>query len=89
MTPLCLKYIVAFNPSRLSSPSRHLSFPKLPKFSLYIALFRNILPNTKDRWCGVMVARDVVVWDFPKTTNPFQSGFDSQHRQDELLGLKD
>ena len=31
------------------------------------------------RWCGVMVARNVVV-SF-RTTNPFRSRFDSGHRQ--------
>jgi hypothetical protein len=39
------------------------------------------------RWCGVMVARDVVEILADIHADPFQSGFDSQHRQD-CLGLK-
>ena len=31
-------------------------------------------------WCGVMVARNVVVHNL-RTTNPFRSRFDSGHRQ--------
>lgn len=36
----------------------------------------------------VMVARDVVVFLQKFYADPFQSGFDSQHRQDMYLGLK-
>ncbi|KAK6581019.1 hypothetical protein PZA11_006507 [Diplocarpon coronariae] len=35
-----------------------------------------------------MVARDVVAFPQEIHTDPFQSGFDSQHRQEMLLGLK-
>jgi hypothetical protein len=41
------------------------------------------------RWCGVMVARNVVVFCKEFHTGPFQSGFDSQHRHDFLSWIED
>ncbi len=35
-----------------------------------------------------MVARDVVVFRKEFHADPFQSGFDSQHRQEQHLGLE-